>query len=102
MAFLPNGDVLVTERPGRLRIVRAGVLDPRPVAGVPHVRADGLQGLMDVVLHPQFAENKSASNQCPRKAPAVDERFVCTWPVQRSIPTADPAIGNLLARSEMV
>ena len=50
--------ILVTERPGRLRIFRNGVLDPAPVAGVPAVRAAGLQGLMDVVLHPRFAENK--------------------------------------------
>jgi glucose/arabinose dehydrogenase len=58
MAFLPDGDILVTERPGRLRVIRSGVLDPAPVAGVPEVRADGLQGLMDVALHPRFAENK--------------------------------------------
>ena len=48
MAFLPDGNMLITERPGRLRIVRAGRLDPDPVEGVPPVRADGLQGLMDV------------------------------------------------------
>src|SRR5579863_6972453 len=58
MAFLPDGAILVTERPGRLRIVRNGVLDPSPVAGVPMVRAQGLGGLMDLALHPQFAENK--------------------------------------------
>ena len=58
IAFLPDGAILVTERPGRLRIIRNGVLDPNPVAGVPPVRAAGLQGLMDVVLHPRFAENQ--------------------------------------------
>jgi glucose/arabinose dehydrogenase len=58
IAFLPDGAILVTERPGRLRIVRNGALDPNPVAGVPEVRAAGLQGLMDVVLHPRFVENK--------------------------------------------
>src|SRR5512134_3230 len=58
LAFLPDGHMLVTERPGRLRIIRNGVLDPQPVAGVPQVRAMGLSGLMDVVLHPQFAENR--------------------------------------------
>jgi glucose/arabinose dehydrogenase len=58
IAFLPDGAILVTERGGRLRIVRNGVLDPAPVAGVPAVRASGLQGLMDVVLHPRFAENR--------------------------------------------
>jgi glucose/arabinose dehydrogenase len=58
MAWLPDGTMLVTERPGRLRVVRNGVLDPTPVAGVPQVRAQGLQGLMDVVVHPRFAENR--------------------------------------------
>ena len=57
MAFLPDGTMLVTERPGRLRMIRDGALDPKPLTGVPHVRADGLQGLMDVALHPRFAEN---------------------------------------------
>jgi len=58
MAFLPNGDMLVTERPGRLRIVRDGTLLPDPVAGVPEVFANGQGGLMDVVLHPDFAANR--------------------------------------------
>src|SRR2546425_705552 len=58
MAFLPDGAILVTERPGRLRIVRNGVLDPNPVAGIPQVQAQGLAGLMDLALHPRFAENK--------------------------------------------
>lgn len=57
IAFLPDGNVFVTERGGQLRIIRNGVLDPQPVAGVPKVQAAGLQGLMDVVLHPRFAEN---------------------------------------------
>jgi len=59
MAFLPDGAILVTERPGRLRIVRNGVLDPNPVAGLPEdIQAQGLAGLMDVQLHPKFADNK--------------------------------------------
>ena len=57
LAFLPDGGMLVTERGGALRIVRGGKLDPQPVAGVPAVRAAGLSGLMDVALHPRFAEN---------------------------------------------
>ncbi len=57
LAFLPDGSMLVTERPGRLRIIRNGVLDPQPIAGVPEVRAAGLSGLMDIALHPKFAEN---------------------------------------------
>ena len=57
MAFLPDGSILVTERPGCLRIVRDGVLDPRHVSGLPAVRATGLSGLMDIALHPRFSEN---------------------------------------------
>ena len=57
LAFLPDGGMLVTERGGRLRIIRNGVLDPQPIAGVPAVQAAGLTGLFDVVLHPRFAEN---------------------------------------------
>jgi glucose/arabinose dehydrogenase len=59
MAWLPNGDILITERPGRLRLLRKdGVLDPMPISGVPVVKAQRLSGLMDVVLHPRFAENR--------------------------------------------
>lgn len=58
MAFLPGGDILVTERPGRLRIVRGGTLLADPVAGVPRVRAEGQGGLLDVALHPDFASNR--------------------------------------------
>jgi glucose/arabinose dehydrogenase len=58
MAFLPGGDMLVTERPGRLRIVRDGMLVAEPVAGVPEVFAQGQGGLLDVVPHPDFASNR--------------------------------------------
>jgi glucose/arabinose dehydrogenase len=64
LAFLPDGSMLVTEREGRLRIIRNGVLDPQPVAGTPASYFAGesglpgaVHGLMDVVLHPRFAEN---------------------------------------------
>ncbi|MDT8342228.1 MAG: PQQ-dependent sugar dehydrogenase [Longimicrobiales bacterium] len=57
MAFLPDGGILVTERAGRLRLVRDGVLDPAPITGVPAVWANGQGGLLDVALHPDFAEN---------------------------------------------
>jgi glucose/arabinose dehydrogenase len=58
MAFLPDGDLLITERPGRLRILRDGVLDPTPIEGVPDVYASGQGGLLDVVLDPDFAGNR--------------------------------------------
>lgn len=58
LAFLPDGRVLVTERPGRLRIVATdGTLSP-PVVGVPRVYARGQGGLLDVALHPRFTENR--------------------------------------------
>ena len=58
MTFLPNGDLLVTERPGRLRLVRNGALDPQPIAGVPAVWATGQGGLLEVLPHPGFSENR--------------------------------------------
>ena len=58
LAFLPNGDMLITEHLGRLRIVRDGVLDPEPLAGLPEIFAIGRKGLMDIALHPGFEENQ--------------------------------------------
>ena len=57
LAFLPDGNMLVTERPGRLRVIRDGKLDPRPIGGVPEVLAIQLAGLMDVALDPKFTDN---------------------------------------------
>ena len=65
MTWLPDGSMLVTERMGKLRIIRNGKVDPQPVAGVPENYGTGesglpgaVHGLMDVVLHPQFAQNR--------------------------------------------
>jgi glucose/arabinose dehydrogenase len=58
LAFLPNGDMLVTERPGRLRVLREGRLDPTPISGLPPIRAAIIGGLLDIALHPDFAENR--------------------------------------------
>jgi glucose/arabinose dehydrogenase len=58
LAFLPDGRMLVTERAGRLRIIGKDFkLDPQPVGGVPAVAATGQGGLLDVALHPKFADN---------------------------------------------
>ncbi len=57
MAFLPDGRMLVTERPGRLRIVDQGRLVKGPVSGLPPIEERGQGGLLDVALHPRFAEN---------------------------------------------
>jgi len=66
LAFLPNGDMLVTERgsggddgrPGQLRIIRDGELLPDPVPGLPEIRVGGQGGLLDVALHPDFDQNR--------------------------------------------
>jgi aldose sugar dehydrogenase len=58
IAFLPTGEMLVTERPGRLRIVRQGKLLPQPVEGVPEVFFQGQGGLLEVMAHPNFASNR--------------------------------------------
>lgn len=57
IAFLPGGDALVTERPGRVRLLRQGVLQPKPVANVPITRA-GEGGLLGIAAHPDFASNR--------------------------------------------
>ena len=57
LAFLPNADILITERTGHLRMVRNGVLDPQEITGIPPVLHHRAFGLMDVALHPRFAEN---------------------------------------------
>jgi glucose/arabinose dehydrogenase len=60
IAFLPNGDMLVTEKIGKLRIVRNGQLDPTPISGTPaQIWTMGQGGLFEIALHPRFAENRT-------------------------------------------
>jgi aldose sugar dehydrogenase len=76
IAFLPDGNMLITELGGKLRIIRNGLLDPNPVAGVPEVYAVRLDGLMDLALHPNFAANQlvyiSYSKVGPDLAPGAE------------------------------
>jgi aldose sugar dehydrogenase len=58
MAFLPNGEMLVTERPGRLRVIRHGMLDSAPIAGLPAIEPGLIGGLLDIALHPRFERNR--------------------------------------------
>ena len=58
LAFLPHGDILVTELGGTLRIIRNGVLDPQPLAGAPEANSQAWRaGLMDIAVHPRYADN---------------------------------------------
>ncbi len=59
IAFLPNGDMLVTERPGRLRVIRNGSLMPDPIGGVPNVYGVNQGGLLEVALDPDFASTRT-------------------------------------------
>jgi len=58
MAFLPDGRMLITERPGRLRVFADGKLEAAPLTGVPKVQTGGQAGLLDICLHPAFASNR--------------------------------------------
>ena len=65
IAFLPDNVMLVTTREGEMCVIRNGALEPQPIAGLPKGQFAGVSGLpgathayMDVVLHPQFAQNK--------------------------------------------
>jgi glucose/arabinose dehydrogenase len=58
IAWLPDGSALVTERAGRLRLLRDGRLEPEPVSGLPPLLAEGQGGLLDVALHPDFDRNR--------------------------------------------
>jgi glucose/arabinose dehydrogenase len=82
IAFLPDGTMLVTERPGRLRFIRNGVLDPQSITGLPTIRTDGNGGLMDVALHPQFSSNRLVY-------------FTYTKPVENGMGTPALARGRL-------
>jgi glucose/arabinose dehydrogenase len=59
LAFLPGGSALITERPGRLRIIQNNSLTANAIKGVPAVAASGQGGLFDVTLHPDFASNNT-------------------------------------------
>ena len=59
IAWLPNGDALISERPGRLRLLTDGALRPEAITGLPEICTDcGQGGLLDLALHPDFAQNR--------------------------------------------
>lgn len=58
IAWLPDKNMLITERPGRVRLVQNGTLTPDPIPGVPNIFTGNQGGLLDIALHPQFEENR--------------------------------------------
>ena len=76
IAFPAEGDLLVTERPGRLRLIRNGELRAEPVAGVPEVVFQGISsGLLDLALHPEFASNRYLYFSYSKPAPDQGNRL---------------------------
>jgi glucose/arabinose dehydrogenase len=59
LAFLPGGDILITERAGRLRVIHEGRLASGSIGGIPPVDTRRQDGLMDLALHPRFAQNRT-------------------------------------------
>jgi aldose sugar dehydrogenase len=57
LVFLPDGDLLLAERSGRLRVIRDGELDPAPIEGLPDMVVTGISGLFGLALHPEFEDN---------------------------------------------
>jgi glucose/arabinose dehydrogenase len=82
LAFLPDGGMLVTERPGRLRVIRDGTLDPKPIEGLPDLVSTGISGLFGLALHPDFARNRLIYFAYPKPQPA--DRDVMTLAVARA------------------
>jgi glucose/arabinose dehydrogenase len=82
LAFLPDGAMLVTERAGRLRLIRDGALDPEPIAGLPDMFISGLGGLMDIALHPDFATNHLIYLSYTKPSPDAEP---AAWPRSRSV-----------------
>ncbi|MDG2991483.1 PQQ-dependent sugar dehydrogenase [Candidatus Synechococcus calcipolaris G9] len=103
MAWLPNGDILITERPGRLRLVQDGELQPEPIAGIPDIPnllALGQGGLLDIALHPRFDENQwvyvtyaqgtAAANRTTVARARLQEQSLEDWQVIFEVSPAKP------------
>jgi glucose/arabinose dehydrogenase len=93
MVFLPDGDLLLTERPGRLRVVRDGKLDPTPLAGLPPIRAAVIGGLADVALHPRYASNRLVYFSYSK--PDAQDPSVSTLAVARARWDGGPALADV-------
>ena len=93
LAFLPDGSMLVTERGGRLRVIRHGVLDPNPIGGLPDILPGGIGGLMDIALHPKFAKNRLIYFSYTKPGPQV--RAQSTVAVARARWDGGPALKDV-------
>ena len=92
MAFLPDGRLLVTERPGRLRIVGKDGTLSAPLQGIPKVYASGQGGLLDVQLGPDFAS--SGMIYLSMQTRAMDPGTAPAWPGRSSSPRATAGVSS--------
>lgn len=76
IAFLPDGTQLVSERPGQLRRIRNGALDPAPIPGAPAVFARGQGGLLDIALSPGFAAERTLFLSYAEGTPAANHTAI--------------------------
>ena len=100
MVWLSHSDILITERPGRLRLVRNGQLISEPVAGIPEVFASGQGGLLDVSLHPRFNQNRKVyftyahgtakANRTRVAAAILNNNVLDNWQVIFEVTTVKP------------
>lgn len=74
LVFLPNGNMLLTERSGRLRVLRNGKLDPTPIEGLPEMFVGGISGLFGLALHPDFENNRLIYFAYPKRHPENRDR----------------------------
>lgn len=97
MAFLPDGNILVAEKAGQWRLIRDGQLDPQPVSGAPAVRVAAGGGLMDLVLHPDFANNRLVYFTYVKNAePPAGARYYATTALGRGrLNEAETALENV-------
>lgn len=87
IAFLPGGDALVTERPGRVRLLRGGVLQAQPVATV-SISRGGEGGLLGIAAHPDFASNRQFYLYATTEAGGSPENRVERWTLSEDHATA--------------
>lgn len=90
IAFLPNGDILVTERPGRLRLVRDGELVEKPVAEI-EAQVSGEGGLLGIALHPQFSENRRFYLYYTASKGGEGVNRIVQWTLAEDYSSASPA-----------
>lgn len=93
MVFLPNRDMLVTERPGRLRVIRNGMLDPTPISGLPAIEPGLIGGLLDIALHPDFQQNRLVYFSYSK--PDAEDPTVSTTAVARARWDGGSALSNV-------